>query len=125
LIKGGGGAHAREKIVAAAADRFIVIVSSNKMVPRLGPPVPLELMVFGFDSILRALPGTVPRQGAPLSPDGGVLADYHGDVDDPERLAARFGATAGVVAHGLFPPALVSLVLIGHADRVETFQPGV
>jgi ribose 5-phosphate isomerase A len=123
LIKGGGGAHTREKIVAAAADRFVVIVSSNKLVERLRPPVPLELLAFGLDSVLRALPDVVLRP-APRTPDGGVLADYHGDIGDPERLAARFGATPGVVGHGLFPPALVSLVLVGRGDRVESFQPG-
>jgi ribose 5-phosphate isomerase A len=123
LIKGGGGAHTREKIVAAAADRFVVIVSSNKVVERLRPPVPLELMAFGLDSVLRALPDVVLRP-APRTPDGGVLADYHGDVDDPEQLAARFGAIPGIVGHGLFPPALVSLVLVGRGDRVDSFQPG-
>jgi ribose 5-phosphate isomerase A len=123
LIKGGGGAHTREKIVAAAADRFVVIVSSNKMVERLRPPVPLELMAFGLDSVLRALPDMVLRP-APRTPDGGVLADYHGDVNDPEQLAARFGAIPGIVGHGLFPPALVSLVLVGRGDRVESFRPG-
>jgi ribose 5-phosphate isomerase A len=123
LIKGGGGAHAREKVVAAAAERFVVIVSSEKVVQRLHPPVPLELMAFGLDSILRALPGTVLRN-APRSPDGGVLADYHGDVDDPEQLAARFGATAGIVAHGLCPPSMVSMVLVGRGDQVSSFQPG-
>jgi ribose 5-phosphate isomerase A len=123
LIKGGGGAHTREKIVAAAADQFIVIVSANKMVERLRPPVPLELMAFGLDAVLRSLPDVALRV-APPTPDGGVLADYHGDIDDPEQLAARFGATPGVVAHGLFPPSLVSLVLVGRGDQVETVRPG-
>jgi ribose 5-phosphate isomerase A len=123
LVKGGGGAHTREKIVAAAADQFVVIVSSNKLVPQLSAPIPLELMAFGLDSVLRALPGVVVRD-APRTPDGGVLADYHGEVDDPERLAALFGATAGVVEHGLFPPSMVSLVLVGRGDRVESFRPG-
>jgi ribose 5-phosphate isomerase A len=123
LIKGGGGAHTREKIVAAAADRFIVIVSSNKVVERLAPPVPLELMAFGIDALLRSLPGVVLRQ-APHSPDGGVLADYHGDVDDPAELAARLSAMPGLVAHGLFPPAMVSFVLVGRGDRVETVEVG-
>jgi ribose 5-phosphate isomerase A len=121
LIKGGGGAHTREKIVAAAADRFVVIVSSNKLVERLTPPVPLEIMAFGLDSVVRALPGVVLRD-APLTPDGGVLADYHGDVEDPERLAARFGATPGIVGHGLFPPTMVSVVLVGRGDRAETIR---
>jgi ribose 5-phosphate isomerase A len=118
LIKGGGGAHTREKIVAAAADRFVVIVSSNKVVDRLRPPVPLELMAFGLDVVRRVIPGIELRR-APLSPDGGVLADYHGEVDDPERLSALFDATPGVVAHGLFPPTMVSAVLIGRGDQVE------
>ena len=122
LIKGGGGAHTREKIVAAAADRFVVIVSSNKLVEHLTPPVPLEIMAFGLDSVIRALPGVVLR-GAPLTPDGGVLADYHGDVDDPERLAALFGATAGIVGHGLFPPTMVSVVLVGRGKHAESIRP--
>jgi ribose 5-phosphate isomerase A len=118
LIKGGGGAHTREKIVAAAADRFVVIVSSNKVVDRLHPPVPLELMAFGLDAVCRALPGIELRQ-APPTPDGGVLADYLGPVDDPERLSALFAASVGVVDHGLFPPSMVSSVLVGRGDQVE------
>jgi len=121
LVKGGGGAHTREKIVAAAAERFIVIVSSNKMVDQLRPPVPLELMRFGLDSVLSALPEVTLRQ-APPSPDGGVLADYLGETEDPARLAARFGATPGVVSHGFFPPSMVALVLVGRGDQVETVQ---
>jgi ribose 5-phosphate isomerase A len=123
LVKGGGGAHTREKIVAAAADRFIVIVSSNKMVPQLAPPVPLEILTFGLEAILRSLPEVDVRQ-APHSPDGGVLADYHGAIGDLTQLAAMFGATPGVVEHGLFPPSMVSLVVVGRGDRVESFPPG-
>ena len=124
LIKGGGGAHTREKIVAAAAEQFIVIVSSNKLVPRLTSPVPLEIMAFGLDSILRSLPGVAVRP-APRSPDGGVLADYHGALDDPAQSAERFGATPGVVEHGLFPPSLVSLVMVGRGEQVDSFRPGL
>ncbi len=119
LVKGGGGAHTREKIVAAAADQFVVIVSSNKVVRRLAPPVPLELLVFGLDATLRSLASAVVRH-APASPDGGMLADYHGEFEDPARLAVLLGATAGVVEHGLFPPAMVSRVLVGRGDDVET-----
>jgi ribose 5-phosphate isomerase A len=122
LIKGGGGAHTREKIVAAAADRFIVIVSSNKLVGRLSSPVPLEIMTFGLDSVLRSLPGVAVRP-APPSPDGGVIADYHGAIGEPDQLAAKFGATPGVVAHGLFPPSMVALVVVGRGDGVELFRP--
>lgn len=118
LIKGGGGAHTRERIVAAAADRFVVIVSSDKPVARLHPPVPLELLAFGLAATLRELPDAVLR-AAPPTPDGGVLADYHGDVGDPARLAALLDAAPGVVAHGLFPPSMVSCVLIARGDEVE------
>jgi ribose 5-phosphate isomerase A len=112
LIKGGGGAHTREKIVAAAADRFVVIVSSDKLVDALRPPVPLELFAFGLAATLRALEPATPR-GGPLSPDGGVIADYHGDIADPADLAGRLSTTPGVVDHGLFPPELVSEVVLG------------
>jgi ribose 5-phosphate isomerase A len=119
LIKGGGGAHTREKVVAASADRFVVIVSSDKLVDRLHPPVPLELLTFGLDAILRSLPFATLRPATSRSPEGGVIADYHGPIDDPARLAAELSSVPGVVEHGLFPPALVSEVLIGRGDTTE------
>jgi ribose 5-phosphate isomerase A len=142
LIKGGGAAHTREKIVAAAARRFVVIASAEKAVTRLTPPVPLELMRFGLQSTLLALGEATPRAAAPTggaaqasapaggagrersqgfleSPDGGVIADYLGVVGDPRELAARLSATPGVVAHGLFPPEMVSTILIGGEHGVE------
>jgi ribose 5-phosphate isomerase A len=123
LVKGGGGAHLREKIVAAAAQRFVVIVDSGKPVEELSPPVPLELLSFGLRATLRAL-GAAELRDAPASPDGGLLADYLGPVGDPAGLAVRLAATPGVVEHGLFSPNLVSDVLVGHGDRVQAFQPG-
>lgn len=116
LIKGGGGAHTREKIVAAAADRFVVIVSSDKLVDRLHDPVPLELLAFGLDATLAALPSAAVRPGTPLSPDGGVIADWHGAIDDPYTLADSLSAVPGVVEHGLFPPAMVTDVIVGRGD---------
>jgi ribose 5-phosphate isomerase A len=118
LVKGGGGAHTREKVVATAAERFVVIVDSSKTVPALVPPVPLELLEFGLASTIRRL-GEVTQRGVPRSPDGGIIADYRGPIDDPARLAARLGATPGVVEHGLFPRDLVSLVVIGKRGSVE------
>jgi ribose 5-phosphate isomerase A len=122
LVKGGGAAHTREKLVAVSADRFIVIVDSTKPVPALHPPVPLELMAFGLESTLRRL-GQVTRRAVPLSPDGGVIADYTGSFDDPATLAGFFESTPGVVAHGLFPPSLVTTVLVGRGASVESVQP--
>ncbi len=118
IVKGGGGAHTREKVVACAADRFVVIVSSDKLVERVGPPVPVELLDFGLAATVARL-GSVRLRNAPPSPDGGVLADWTGDVEDPATLADSLAATTGVVEHGLFPPELVSLVLVGRGDRVE------
>ena len=122
LVKGGGAAHTREKIVAAAADRFVVIASSDKPVDRIEPPIPLELLAFGLEATLRRL-GEVTLRDVPRSPDNGVIADYHGDVDDPEVLARRFEATPGVVEHGLFPPSLVYEILVGRGDHVQRLVP--
>jgi ribose 5-phosphate isomerase A len=118
LVKGGGAAHTREKIVAAAAERFIVIVDSRKPVAALHAPIPVELLEFGLPATLRRL-ASVTLRGVPRSPDKGVIADYHGEVGDPARLAADLSATPGLVEHGIFPPDLVASVLIGRDDTVE------
>jgi ribose 5-phosphate isomerase A len=121
LIKGGGGAHTREKAVAAAASRFVVIVSSNKLVERLSPPVPLELAQFGLAGTLERL-GDVRLRDVPLSPDGGVIADYMGAFDDPGVLGAQLSSAPGVVEHGLFGPAMVSAVIVGDGSDVTTID---
>jgi ribose 5-phosphate isomerase A len=118
IVKGGGGAHTREKVVAAAADRFVVIVSSDKLVDAVTPPVPLELLEFGLAATLARLEHARLRDAA-RTPDGGVLADWLGPVADPAELADRLAATPGVVEHGLFPPDLVSEILVGRGDGVE------
>ncbi len=118
LIKGGGGAHTREKIVTASARRFVVIASADKAVRELSPPVPLELVPFGVGRTLLSLEPARLR-GAPQSPDGGLIADYLGPIGDPSELAARLGATPGVVEHGLFAPQLVSEILIAGEDGVQ------
>jgi ribose 5-phosphate isomerase A len=118
VIKGGGGAHTREKVVAAAADRFVVIASGDKVVDALTAPVPLELLAFGIPATLRAL-GRAELRHVPLSPDGGAIADYRGEFSDPAELAAWLSATPGVIDHGLFPPALVHDVLIARGEEIE------
>jgi ribose 5-phosphate isomerase A len=121
LVKGGGGAHLREKVVAAAAERFVVIVDSGKPVDRLTAPVPLELSSFGLAATLRALGDAELRDAAP-SPDGGLIADYLGAVADPEALSAWLAATPGVLEHGLFPPRMVSDVLVGRGERADRLE---
>ena len=119
VIKGGGGAHTREKVVAAASARFVVIASSDKVVGALAPPVPLELLSFGLPATLRLLGDARVRAATPPSPDGGVIADYLAAFDDPRALADRLDRTPGVVDHGLFPATIVSDVLIARGEEVE------
>ena len=102
LVKGGGGAHAREKIVAAAADRFVVIADSASRSTRSPRRSRSSCSDSGSRrrcarSATRAL-----RDGAPPSPDGGVIADYTGEVGSLHALAAGSAPTPGVVDHGLF-----------------------
>jgi ribose 5-phosphate isomerase A len=121
LVKGGGGAHTREKVVAAAADRFVVIVSSNKLVEQLSPPIPLELSEFGLAATLARLEPVRVRD-VPPSPDRGVIADYLGPVQDTASLAARLSTAPGVIEHGLFPAAMVSDVLVGRGESVDRLR---
>jgi ribose 5-phosphate isomerase A len=116
-VKGGHGAHLREKIVAAAADRFVVIASVDKLVDALRPPIPLELRPFGLAATLRELGFARLRRDAPPTPDGGVLADYVGPLDDGpaalSTLAAWLDSVPGVSGHGLFGPTLIDDVIVG------------
>jgi ribose 5-phosphate isomerase A len=123
LVKGAGGAHAREKVVAVAAERFVVIASSDKLVESLSPPVPLELLRYGCRATLRRL-APVALRGVPPSPDDGLIADYLGPIDNPAELAAWLAGVPGVVEHGLFPPHLVTEVLVGRGSEVERLVPG-
>jgi len=122
LVKGGGAAHQREKIVAAAAERFIVIADSSKPVDTLSAPVPLELLAFGLRSTLARLGPEVELRDVPRSPDDGVIADYRGEIGTPAALAARLEADPGISSHGLFPPAMVSEVLVGAGDAVDRLK---
>jgi len=123
LTKGGGGAHVREKVVAAAAERFVVIVDATKVVASLTPPVPLELLAFGLPATLAAAGPAAVRAGMPPSPDGNVIADHLGPVGpDPAILAARLDAVAGVVGHGLFGPELVHDVLVARPEGVTWLE---
>jgi ribose 5-phosphate isomerase A len=118
LVKGGGGAHTREKVVAAASDRFVVIVSGDKLVSHLHPPVPVEVLRFGLRATLRLLRelGPAKLRDAPPTPDGNLIVDLDAHPEDPDELSRTLDAVPGVVGHGLFPPSMVSEVLVGRAD---------
>ncbi len=118
LIKGRGAAHTREKIVAAAARRFVVIASAEKAVSKLAAPVPVEILRFGAHTTLGAIAPAALRD-APPSPDGNLIADYLGTIGNPECLSIRLSGTPGVVEHGLFAPSLVSDILIAGEGGVE------
>ena len=136
LIKGGGGALLREKIVAASSRAMVVIADASKKVARLGRfPLPVEVVPFGLGStrlrVERAtsalgLAGEIGlrrRNGETVVTDGGhVLLDCaFGAIPDPERLAAHLAAIPGVVDHGLFL-GLASVVLIAGPAGVETLR---
>ena len=128
LIKGGGGALLREKIVANAARRFIVIVDEAKFVERLGAfPLPVEVVAFGMVATTKAiervlsqlaLAGAVmPRQSegkAFVTDSGNRILDLHiGRIPDPERLAQALANTPGVVEHGLFIGMASAAIIAG------------
>jgi ribose 5-phosphate isomerase A len=124
LIKGGGGALLREKIVAQASRRVLIVVDAGKLSPRLGTqwPVPVEVLPFGWRSqalFLERLGARVtPRQGregAPYRTDQGnfILDCAFGPLEHPEELATRLEARAGIVEHGLFIGLTSELVVAG------------
>ncbi|PZX19712.1 ribose-5-phosphate isomerase [Palleronia aestuarii] len=131
LVKGGGGALLREKIVAAASDRMIVIADKSKHVETLGAfPLPVEVTSFGWQSTKAAIEDLLPGHDllgdqitlrldgeAPFVTDGGnLILDLHlKRIGDPRRLARDLNLIPGVVESGLFI-GLCDTVVIGHGD---------
>jgi ribose 5-phosphate isomerase A len=128
LIKGGGGALLREKIVASAAERFIVVVDSSKIVDLLGRfPLPVEVIKMALPLVrprLEAL-GLCPALRPAKSGDGPYVTDEGnyildcacGEISDPDTTAAEIRSIVGVVEHGLFLD-MASLVLVAGEDGV-------
>jgi ribose 5-phosphate isomerase A len=132
LIKGGGGALLREKIVAQASRREIIVVDAGKLSPRLGTrwPVPVEVLPFGWRSQALFLEGLGARitlregrDGAPYRTDQGnfILDCALGPIARPAELASRLEARAGIVEHGLFI-GLASDLIVASRGRVEHRQ---
>jgi ribose 5-phosphate isomerase A len=124
LLKGMGGALVRERIVAAAARRFVVVADETKLRPNLAGYVPVELLVFGWHHTMTLLDQTGASFGLRLDPAGDPLRSDNGNliadgefasVPDPEGLAARLDAIPGVVGHGLFL-GMADLVLVARGD---------
>lgn len=118
LIKGGGGAHTREKVLAAASERFVCIVDESKLVPDLGAfPVPVEVVPMAAAFVagrLEELGGRpVPRPDH-LTDNGNVVLDVPGlDLSDPEGLEVELDAIPGVVECGIFARRRADLLLVG------------
>lgn len=135
LIKGGGGALLREKIVAAASDTMIVIADASKLVDVLGRfPLPIEVNRFGLETTRRLVEevarshdaeGAVMVRGgaSPFVTDGGhlVLDAFFGRISQPEALSNDLLAIPGVVQHGLFLD-MCSKAYVATPNGVETFQ---
>ena len=125
MIKGGGGALTREKIVAAVAKRFVCIVDGSKLVPVLGTfPLPIEVIPMARAYVTRELErigGTpVLRQGF-VTDNGNLILDVKGlQIVDPVDLETRINQIAGVVCCGLFAGRPADVCLLGTADGVRT-----
>ena len=134
LIKGGGGALLREKIVAQASRREIIVVDQSKLSPALGTnwAVPVEVIPFGWRSQIAFLQSLGARadlrtnsEGKPLKTDQGnsILDCDFGPISEPRRLAAELSWRAGVVEHGLFL-GLATDVIIASDDGITHLKRG-
>ena len=127
LIKGGGGALTREKIVAAVAARFVCVVDESKLVDRLGAfPLPVEVIPMARSYVARRIVrmGGQPelRQGF-TTDNGNVIVDIHNlDILEPARLETELNQITGVVCNGLFAQRPADILLIGRDSGVDTLQ---
>ena len=124
LVKGGGGALTREKIVAAAARTFVCIVDDSKMVDRLGRfPLPIEVVPMARSLVARALVrlgGRPERRTGFVTDNGNEVLDVHGlDILDPPALETELNQLVGVVTNGLFARRGADVVLVGSGQEVE------
>ncbi|MCZ6658935.1 MAG: ribose-5-phosphate isomerase RpiA [Gammaproteobacteria bacterium] len=124
LIKGGGGALTREKIVAASADQFVCIVDASKLVETLGRfPLPVEVIPMARGLVARGLVGL---GGAPelrsgfITDNGNLILDvYELNMDDPKNLESRINNLVGVVCNGLFAENAADVVIVADDDDVR------
>ncbi len=134
LIKGGGAAHTREKIVASLAERFVVIVDEGKLSEKLSLPVPVEVLPFSWKAAARKLEemgaGVALRQcsgkAGPVITDNGnyVLDADFGVIQDPGALEAEINQIRGVLENGIFP-GMTHEVHVGTKNGVKILKAGV
>ena len=125
LIKGGGGALTREKIVAGASDKFICIADESKLVPTLGKfPLPIEVIPMARSLVARELVklggNPVLREGF-TTDNGNIILDIHGlEILNPVDLESRINQIPGVVTNGLFAIRPADVLILGGAAGVQT-----
>lgn len=127
LIKGGGGALTREKIVAAASQRFVCLLDDSKLVARLGQfPLPVEVIPMSRSFVARELVklGGQPEYRAGFTTDNGnvILDVYHLEMTDPRRLEQTLNQIPGMVSNGLFANRPADVLLVGAADGVRQIE---
>ena len=127
MIKGGGAALTREKIVAAVADKFICIVDNTKNVDILGDfPLPVEVIPMARSYVARELVklggDPVYRQGV-VTDNGNIILDVHNlSITEPLKLETQINAIVGVVTNGLFANRAADVVLVGSPEGVKTLK---
>ena len=124
LIKGGGGAHTREKVLATAAELFVCIVDESKLVGRLGRvAVPLEVVPWAAAFVARrltAMGASVSERPGFVTDNGNIVLDATGlELSDPEGLELELDAIPGVVECGIFARRRADIVLVGTAEGVR------
>jgi len=127
MVKGGGGALTREKIVAAVAKAFVCICDSSKLVPVLGKfPLPIEVIPMARSYVAREM---VKRKAQPVlregftTDNGNLILDCHGlTILDPPALEAELNGLAGVVTNGLFARRSADVLLLGTPGGVKTYK---
>ena len=128
MLKGGGGALTREKIVAACAKSFICICDASKLVPVLGKfPLPVEVIPMARSQVARELVklGGQPklREGF-VTDNGNIILDVAGlEIVDPVAMESKINQIVGVVTNGLFAARPANVLLLATADGVKTYQP--
>jgi len=128
LIKGGGGALTREKIIAAVADKFVCIADHSKLVPVMGEfPLPVEVIPMARSHVAREL---VKLGGDPVyresfvTDNGNLILDVHNlSITDPKTLETEINQITGVVTNGLFAHRGADVLLLGKDDSVEIVLP--
>ncbi|CAG0971872.1 partial ribose 5-phosphate isomerase A, partial [Anaerolineae bacterium] len=125
MLKGGGGALTREKVVAAVAQKFICICDASKLVPVLGKfPLPVEVLPMARSQVARALTqmGGQPQLRDFTTDNGNVILDVHGlTIVDPVAMEAQINQIVGVVTNGLFAARPADVLLLGTPEGVKTY----